>query len=150
MKQKFGTHISIADGLAAAIDIAEDLGCDTFQIFTKSNRQWSARPLKAADVKAFLKRRETSAIDPIFVHTSYLINLGSPDAATRRRSLSALVDKLKRAEKLRLPFVVLHPGSHRDDGEDIGLKRIADNLKRAIARTHGFSVRIALETMAGQ
>ena len=121
MKQKFGTHVSIADGLAATIDIGEALGCDTMQIFTKSNRQWHAKPLKAADVDAFIDRKAASTIDPIFVHTSYLINLAANDAAIRRRSLAGLVDELKRAEKLQLPFVVLHPGSHVGAGEEKGL-----------------------------
>ncbi len=46
IKHRFliGAHISIAGGLEKAIKRGESIGCSTIQIFTKSNRQWKAKP----------------------------------------------------------------------------------------------------------
>ena len=40
-----GAHMSIAGGFDKAIERGESIGCTTIQIFTKSNRQWSAKPI---------------------------------------------------------------------------------------------------------
>ncbi|MFT5127296.1 MAG: deoxyribonuclease-4 [Rhodothermales bacterium] len=142
--------MSIAGGFDLAIERGEATGCETIQIFTKSNRQWAAKPITDEDAAAFVARHEASKIDPIFVHASYLINLGSADDATRERSIAGLVDELKRAEKLRLPFIVIHPGSHGGLGEEAGLMRVGDALLEVLDATSDLGVGIALETMAGQ
>ena len=72
---KLGAHVSVVGGLERAIDRGEEIGCDTIEIFTKNNRQWNGPPLSSSTVDRFLKRREQSVIDPVFVHASYLINL---------------------------------------------------------------------------
>jgi deoxyribonuclease IV len=147
---RYGCHMSIAGGLHQAIDRGDASGCETIQIFTKSNRQWAAKPITDEDAAAFVTRHEASAIEPIFVHASYLINLGSADDATREKSIAALIDELQRAERLRLPFVVIHPGSHGGLGEETGLMRVGDGLLRVLEATSELDVSIALETMAGQ
>jgi deoxyribonuclease-4 len=147
---RFGCHMSIAGGFHKAIDRGEETRCDTVQIFTKSNRQWAAKPITDEDAAAFVARQEASSISPIFVHTSYLINLGSADDATRERSIAGLVDEMQRAALLHLPFVVLHPGSHGGLGEETGLMRVGDALLKVLDATSDLDVSIALETMAGQ
>ena len=108
---KFGAHMSISGGFHLAIDRGEAVGCDTIQIFTKSNRQWAAAPIADEDAAAFIARRAESSIDPVFVHASYLINVCSEVDATREKSVMGLIDEIDRAAKLELPFIVLHPGS---------------------------------------
>lgn len=61
-----------------------------------------------------------------------------------------MVDELQRADALELPFVVAHPGAHMGAGENAGLRRIADSLKEVFRQTRGSSVKVALETTAGQ
>ena len=147
---KLGAHVSAAGGVEHAIDRGEEIGCDTIEIFTKNNRQWQGVPLSAKSVGRFRKRCEQSRITPIFSHASYLINLCSPAESVRVKSRDALIDEVKRADTLRLPFVVLHPGSHGGMGIDYGLTQITEGLKHVIAKTHTSETRIALETMAGQ
>ena len=41
----FGSHLSIAGGLVNALIEAQRLNMDCVQVFTRNQRQWSARPL---------------------------------------------------------------------------------------------------------
>lgn len=61
-----------------------------------------------------------------------------------------MLEELHRAKQLRLPFLVMHPGSHFGDREKEGLKRIAGQLNELIAETRDFKTRMLLETTAGQ
>src|SRR5436190_2835334 len=145
-----GAHMSIAGGVDKAIERAVAAGCTTLQIFSKNNMQWETRPLGAEEVERFHLLRKQAKIEPIFAHSGYLINLGAVNPGFYEKSLRALVDELKRAEILNLPFVVLHPGSHMGQGEEVGMHRIAAALNDVFAETPRNRVRIALEVTAGQ
>ena len=43
---------------------------------------------------------------------SYLINLGSPDNEMMEKSYTALVEELRRCEKLGIELYNIHPGHH--------------------------------------
>jgi deoxyribonuclease-4 len=145
-----GAHMSIAGGYYKAVDAAAALGMDCVQIFTKNNNQWRARPLTDDDVARFRKALEETGIALPSAHTSYLINLASPDDPLWEKSLEAFVVELERAEALGLVGLVLHPGSFVASSEEQGLERIVGALDRAHARTEGFRVKTWLETTAGQ
>lgn len=149
---KFGVQISTAGGVWHAYERAAVLGCDAAMIYTKSNRQWNAKPFSAEDISRF--RAETEAyrgrVEPIIIHAAYLINVASPDPELWQKSYNALRDEIERAESLQLDQLVFHPGSHMGEGEEAGLERIALALQTAIADTPNYRVRICLETMAGQ
>ncbi len=100
MGVKFGAHMSIAGGHDRAVWAAKNAGCDTVQLFTKSNNQWSAKPLTDEQVRAFQAAlSETGILGPV-AHNSYLINLASPDDALWTKSIDAMVVELQRAEAL--------------------------------------------------
>jgi deoxyribonuclease-4 len=84
------------------------------------------------------------------VHDAYLINLSSPDSVLRRRSVSALVEEIRRADTLGIRYVNTHPGSHRGTGERQGLGNCARSLREVLRRTARTNVSILLETTAGQ
>ena len=48
-----GAHMSISGGLEKSIESGESIGCTTIQIFTKSNRQWNAKPLTRRSNRTF-------------------------------------------------------------------------------------------------
>ncbi len=145
-----GAHVSTAGGLHLACGRGKELGCDAIQIFTKNERQWSAKPLSDAEADAFKKARRECGIRWAFAHDTYLINLASPDRAAWRKSVDAFRVELERCEKLGLEFLVTHPGSPGASGEEAGIERVADALNEIHGRTAGFSARILLETTAGQ
>jgi deoxyribonuclease IV len=146
---ELGAHMSIAGGLHLALERGRSVGCGAVQLFLKSHRQWAARPLAAADVRAFAAARRRTRLARVFAHASYLVNLAAPPGAARVQALDAFTDELERAEALGLSCVVIHPGSHLGDGLDAGLARVAAALDEVTRRTPGYRVRIALENTAG-
>jgi deoxyribonuclease-4 len=147
---RLGAHMSIAGGVDRALDRGAAIGCDTIQIFLKSNMQWRGKPLTRAEIRRFQARQRATAIRPVFAHACYLINLAAAQAPTLRRSIAALIDEVQRATRLGVPFVVLHPGSHMGAGERAGLRRVAHSLDEVFRSTRQSPVRLALETTAGQ
>lgn len=145
-----GAHMSIAGGVFNAPTRGKSVGCDTIQIFVKNANRWVGKIITDEEIEQFRQAKKDTGINPIFSHNSYLINLASPDDALYEKSANAMLDELERSEKLRLPFLVIHPGSHVGSGEEAGLKRIAEALKTLLAETKGYKVKIALETTAGQ
>ncbi len=150
MSRKFGAHLSMAGGHDRAVLEAHKLGMDTVQVFTKSNNQWRAAPLTDAHVSAFRSALlETGVSEPV-AHASYLINLASPDPALWEKSIAGLVVEIERGEALGIGDLVMHPGAHVGQGEELGLVRVAEGLDEVHRRTRGVGLRVALETTAGQ
>lgn len=144
-----GAHISVAGGYYKAFERGESIECTTIQIFTKSNRTWSAKPIDPEDAEQFKESFKKSSIKKIVAHAGYLINLASSSAATRRLSFKSLKEELIRAEMLEIPTLVLHPGSHTGGGEEQGMLYVAEALNELFKEIKGETA-IALETMAGQ
>ncbi|NNK85293.1 MAG: deoxyribonuclease IV, partial [Desulfobacterales bacterium] len=65
-----------------------------------------------------------------------------------------LEQELIRSSCLRIPYVVLHPGSHMGTGEKEGIKRIAESINKIFSeifkKTPEINTRLLLETTAGQ
>src|SRR5262245_40069473 len=120
-----GAHMSIAGGYYKAVEAAAEFGMDCVQIFTKNNTQWRAKPLTEGEIRDFQSALHTTGIRSPVAHSSYLINLASPDDALWEKSLDAFVVELERAEALGLIGVVIHPGSFVSSSEEAGLSRIA-------------------------
>ncbi len=145
-----GAHFSIAGGLHKAVLTAFEYRCRVLQIFTKNANTWKERTLRHQEIERFHEAREVAKIQTICSHTSYLINLASPERGQYDRSLKALEDELVRASLLNIPYVIMHPGSHRGAGEDKGLHRIAQGIDTICERLPNITCRLLLETTAGQ
>lgn len=115
-----GAHMSIAGGLDKALARGLRLGCETIQLFTKNRNRWQSEALIPEEVWRFQEAGDQSTIRPILAHTSYLINLASPDREVYEKSLVGFRDELKRAAALGIPYLVTHPGSHKGSGEGQG------------------------------
>jgi deoxyribonuclease-4 len=142
--------MSIAGGAFNAFAQGEDAGCTAIQIFTKSSNQWKAKELTDEEVDKFHSEQKRTKISPVVAHDSYLINLGSPDEALLKKSRDAFLVEMQRCEKFKIPYLVTHPGSHLERGEEWGVQRIAESIGWLHRQAEGFNVRIALETTAGQ
>jgi deoxyribonuclease IV len=142
--------MSTAGGLANAVARALAVRSRVLQLFTRNCNQWKARPLSDLEVGAFRAAWEASGLVSAAAHDSYLINLASPDAALRDRSINALMEELRRCEALGIPYLVAHPGAHVGGGVRDGCDRAAESLNRAIAGAHASHVMVLLETVAGQ
>jgi deoxyribonuclease-4 len=144
----YGAHMSIAGEPAKAIERGESIGCTAIQIFTKSNRQWHAKPITDQQAENFKQVWKNSSIESVIAHASYLINIGSPHENIAHKSVHALGIEMERCNQLDIPYLVLHPGSHSNTDVEESLKRISANLDSLLNTIPHCS--ILLETMAGQ
>jgi deoxyribonuclease-4 len=146
----FGAHESIAGGVANAVIRGQQATCDTIQMFNKSSNQWRAKDLSDVEVDEFFLQIQKTGVTISVSHTSYLINIASPDKALNKKSYDALKVELQRCERLKIPNLVFHPGSHVGTGEEPGMDRIASNINKLMSELPDDSVRLLLETTAGQ
>ena len=144
-----GAHMSIAGGLHRALERGHAVGCDVVQIFLKNQMQWKGKPLSEAGVRLWKQAQRATGIRTAFAHAAYLINLGTPVDAEWHHAIAAFHDELERAETIGLPFVVIHPGSHKGSGIDAGIARVVAALDELVRRTPGYRVSIVLENTAG-
>jgi deoxyribonuclease-4 len=146
----FGAHESIAGGIEKSILRGQQATCDTIQIFNKSSNQWRAKELKTEEIDEFFRLIEETGVTVATSHTSYLINIASPDPALNDKSYEALKVEMERCQLLKIPNLVMHPGSHVGTGEEAGMDRIAKNINRLLDELSGDNVCLLLETTAGQ
>jgi deoxyribonuclease-4 len=142
-----GAHVSVAGGTPGAIPRATEIDATAMQIFTKQASRWAERVVEDPEREAFRQALDASAVRATCAHDSYLINLASPDAALRARSLDAFVGELTRADALGLNAVVSHPGNYMDDRAS-GLARNIDAITAALEQAPG-QVMLLMETTAG-
>jgi deoxyribonuclease-4 len=145
-----GAHMSISGGLDKALISGRELRCETIQIFTRSPRQWRPRVLEEAEVALFRQGQAEAGIDPVVAHDCYLINLASLEEELWQKSLTVFVEELDHCQALKIPYLVLHPGSHKGAGEEKGLEQVARALDRARDETQAYGVQVLLENTAGQ
>ncbi|MGC2310779.1 MAG: deoxyribonuclease IV [Candidatus Babeliaceae bacterium] len=144
-----GAHMSIAGGLQNALLAGESIGCTAIQIFTHSNRQWHLNPLAQEEIDLFKTTWKKTNIQSVQVHASYLLNIGSSQAAMRTKSVHILEEELVRCQKLEIPYLILHPGSSLKDSPQDCLKHITESITSIFEKTPG-KTKILLENMAGQ
>ncbi len=149
MVRLLGAHMSVAGGIDKAINRGLSIGCSAIQIFVKNNNQWFGKPLTEDEIQRFVAEKKQSNLF-VFAHAGYLINLAAPPSDNLEKSRRSMLEELERCEGLKLPFIVLHPGSHLGKGEGQGIGQVTNHLNELIEKTKGFKVKIALETTAGQ
>jgi len=142
-----GAHVSVAGGTHNAPPRAKAIGATAMQIFTKMANRWAERSCEDDECHAFRSALRATDVRISAAHDSYLINLASPDATLRRRSIESFVAELARCEALGLQFLVSHPGNFMDDRAS-GVRRNADAIAEALERVPGKIV-VCLETTSG-
>ena len=156
---RLGAHVSVAGGLQNAIPWALEIEADTFQMFSKNQRQWIAKPLTDENIEAFKTPLSQTNLGPLMIHDSYLINMGSPDEEKGKRAQIAFLEEYKRCEALGVAYLNFHPGSHthpkkdmRDDKQtrNEALERIAQHMNKTLEETKGYNSKLVIENAAGQ
>jgi deoxyribonuclease-4 len=142
--------MSIAGSVGNAFLEGQKVDCEAIQIFTKSSRQWAAKPLSGEEIEQFKINRKETGIETVVAHDSYLLNLGSPETRLRKRSVAAFIDEMERCEVLGVSNLIAHPGAHVGAGEVQGIKTIAKSLDEVHKACPKFKVKVTLEITAGQ
>ena len=147
---QIGLHVSISGSIDMAVNNAVERECTAFQIFTRNPRSWFAKDLELNEAKKFKEKLKESKIDrmAICAHMPYLPNLSSPEDDGYQKSIKSMTKEIERCDKLGIPYLVTHLGSHKGSGEENGIKRLTDALNK-VAETKA-DVIILLENTAGQ
>jgi len=149
--KQFGAHVSASGGVFNAPINAKELNAKAFALFTKNQRQWSAKQLDEKTIDLFKQNLELSGVKPCHVlpHDSYLINLGHPEVEKREKSLDAFIDEVQRCELLGLDRLNFHPGSHlKQLSEEECLNFIVESMNKTLEVTK--DVKLVIENTAGQ
>lgn len=143
-----GCHLSASDGFLAMGRTALDIGANTFQFFTRNPRGSKAKAIDPADAAALLELLAANRFGPLVAHAPYTINPCSKTERTREFARMTLADDLKRMEYLPGNYYNFHPGSHTEQGMEVGIGQIADTLN-AILKPEQHTT-VLLETMSGK
>jgi deoxyribonuclease-4 len=140
--------MSISGSIDKAADRAAELGCNTFQVFTRNPRQWYSTKLAPETAQAFSDKVKNYGIEPVFAHMPYLPNLASPRDEVYSKSVKTLTAELGRCRQLQIPYLVTHLGSHVGAGKQAGFTRLIDGVNQALKATEE-GVTLLLENTAG-
>ena len=129
LRNPVGTHVQVGKGLVAgALANAASVGAETIQVFVGNPRGWAASAGDRGVDAAFRTACAESGMR-VFVHTPYLVNLGSPTAATYEKSVATVAHNLKRGAEIGAEGVVVHTGSCVDEGTfDAALRQVREGL----------------------
>jgi deoxyribonuclease-4 len=109
-------------------------------MFSANPRGWRTLDPTPAECEAFRTARQTHGLSPVVIHDNYLINLASPDALIRERSIAAFRREMERAVALGADFLVTHPG----------IAICVESLRQAAAGLKLDGLTILIENTAGQ
>jgi deoxyribonuclease IV len=87
--RRIGIHTSVAGGVQNAAERAYRIGCNTFQIFSTSPRQWAPYELSRPQCDEMTRLRDRYDLKPLVIHTNYLINLAATNELFLKKSIEA-------------------------------------------------------------
>ena len=146
---RIGFHTSIAGGIHKSLQRTAEIGCNTLQIFSHNPRGWAISARDPDEKRLFRELRATLDITPVFIHTSYLINLASQNEVLLRKSVEMVIHELHSADEIGADYVVLHTGSATGDNPDKARKRAAAALNTVTA-SGNWRAQLLLENTAGE
>jgi len=149
--RRIGIHTSTAGGVANAAERAYRLGCNTFQIFSSSPRQWKPYDLAPKQREEMVRLRAKYDLRPLAIHANYLVNVAGGNPEFHAKSIAAFRGEIERALALQAEFLVLHPGSFRGGSREEGLQRAAFAIEQAAEGLdlEAGNLRVLIENTAG-
>jgi deoxyribonuclease IV len=147
--RRLGVHTSIAGGLRYSLERAHMLGCNTMQIFSHNPRGWTTKAIPEEEIITFKTLRLKLDISPVYIHTSYLINMATKDGFLRGKSIALLREEMDRADALGADFVILHTGSASGDDAHLSRQRSIDALNE-VAQSGTWKSGLLIENTAGE
>jgi deoxyribonuclease-4 len=145
-----GAHIQIKGGLArGGLAYADAVSAGAVQVFVGNPRGWKLTdgdPSQDALFTAGCLDRDV----PSFVHTPFLVNVGSPTEATVEQSISSIAHNLRRGAQLGCQGVVVHAGSAvGEDRYEAALGQLHERLLPVLDGLPDDGPRLLIEPTAG-
>ncbi len=145
---KIGAHVSAAGGIFNAPGNAAKIGCEVFQVFSRSPQGGPAPKLTDEIVKQFKAEKLKYKLGDFVIHTPYYINFASTTPRIRYGSISVVHEELERGTLLGASYVVTHLGSTKDAGQKVGFHKTWRSIQRILGGYRG-SCGLLLEISAG-
>ncbi len=146
---RIGIHCSTSGALVNAARKAQELGANCFQIFSASPRMWRAAMPPPEQLKEMRDFRAANDLAPLVIHDSYLINMASADETIREKSIAGFRGELERAIAIGAEYLVMHPGSAKDQTLESGIETLVRSLETASRGLKPQGFRLLLENTAG-
>lgn len=147
---KFGCHVSIASGIDKAPGRARALGCECFQIFSRSPRGGKPAPLTDSLVASFKDSCAKFGLSDYFIHTPYYINLASEKPALRASSIRIIREELERGTVIGAKYIMTHLGSSKGIDRAVAVGRVVEGVAAILEDSGGLTTELLLENTAGQ
>jgi deoxyribonuclease-4 len=145
-----GSHATVTGGVATGgLAYAAAVGAEVIQVFVSNPRGWAAGPGDAAEDA---RLRESPV--PVFVHATYMINLGSGNPEVAAKSADAVAHALRRGGEIGARGVVVHAGSAAgwagDDARERALRQVGEIVLPLLDKLTDDDPDLLFEPMAGQ
>ncbi|MFT4948548.1 MAG: deoxyribonuclease-4, partial [Natronomonas sp.] len=128
MTPRVGAHASVAGGVHNAVDEQQEVGGNCGQIFSHSPQVWQDPGVEPDNAAQFRDASEAGDIGPWVIHASYLVNLATPKADLREKSVASMQQEVDVADTLGVSYVNVHLGAHTGAGVEGGLENAATAL----------------------
>jgi deoxyribonuclease-4 len=145
-----GAHVQIRGGLATGgLAYTDNVVARAVQVFVGNPRGWALSDGDPKQDTAFTVGCAERGV-PTFIHTPYLVNVGSPTEATVEKSLLSIAHNLRRGAELGCRGVVVHAGSAvGEDRYDAALRQLHERLLPVLDGLPGGGPRLLIEPTAG-
>ena len=148
-----GSHVSYKKDtqLLGSVEEALKYNSTTFMFYTGAPQNTARFDIDDSLTENAFKIMKENNIDPnnVVVHAPYIINLANNENKDNFTfACNFLKQEIKRCDKLKMNYLVLHPGSAVKLDRNVALKNIIDGLNIVLSESQ--NVIVCLETMAGK
>ncbi len=144
---KIGAHVSVAGGLKNGVENAASMGAACMQVFGSSPRQWKVRMPTEKEITEYVATQKKDSISPVYLHASYLVNLGSANEEIYAKSKESLVGHLQITEAIGADGLIFHVGAHKKGSRKEASSRVVAGIKEVLRKVSGKS-HLAMENSA--
>jgi deoxyribonuclease-4 len=150
LRSPIGAHVPVAGGLATGgLRYAAQIGAEAIQVFVSNPRGWALAAGKQVEDERLRTHSERTGM-PVFVHSPYLINVGSPNPQTVAGSVASIRHALTRAAAIGARGVVVHTGSAVSQSREAAVRQLREHLLPLLEEIPADGPDLLFEPMAGQ
>ena len=150
LRSPIGAHVPVAGGLATGgLRYAAQIGAEAIQVFVSNPRGWAMAAGRQAEDERLRAHSEQTGM-PVFVHSPYLINVGSPNPQTVASSVASIRHSLARGTAIGARGVVVHTGSAVTQSRENAVRQLREHLLPLLDEIPPDGPDLLLEPMAGQ
>ena len=145
-----GAHVQTRGGLAkGGLAYTDAVSARAVQVFVGNPRGWKLTAGTPAQDALFTAGCAERGI-PSFIHTPFLVNVGSPTEATVEQSIASIAHNLARGAELGCSGVVVHAGSAvGEDRYEAALAQLRERLLPVLDAAPADGPRLLIEPTAG-